>query len=324
MGSGNREVKEDTMKVFVAGATGAIGSRLVPALRRNGHEVVGTTRTPAKAEWLRAIGAEPVVFDALDPIAVKDAVAAAAPDVVVHQLTAIPESVSPRKLDRQFAQTNRLRTEGMDHLLEAARASGVRRVVAQSFAAWVYARTGGWIKTEDDPIETDPPPSVRETLAGILHVERTLAAATELEGIALRYGGFYGPGTSIRAGGPIVEMVRKRRFPIVGHGEAVWSFIHIDDAAAATVAAIEGGPPGNYNVTDDEPSPVSTWLPELASAVGAPPPRHAPVWLARLLTGQTGVVMMTELRGASNAKAMRELGWQPRFASWREGFRSGL
>jgi nucleoside-diphosphate-sugar epimerase len=312
------------MKVFVAGATGAIGTRLVPALRRNGHEVVGTTRTPAKAEWLRALGADPVVLDALDPIAVKDAVAAAAPEVVVHQLTAIPESLNPRKLDQQFAATNRLRTEGMDHLLEAARAVGARRMVAQSFAAWVYARTGGPIKAEGDPIETDPPPSVRETLAAILHVERTLAAATDLEGVALRYGGFYGPGTSISGDGPVVEMVRKRRFPIVGRGQGVWSFIHIDDAAAATAAAVEGGPPGIYNVSDDEPATVSTWLPELASAIDAPPPRHVPVWLARLLTGPTGVAMMTELRGASNAKAKRELGWQPRFASWREGFRTGL
>jgi nucleoside-diphosphate-sugar epimerase len=312
------------MKVFIAGATGALGSRLVPALLRNGHEVVGTTRTPAKAEWLRALGAEPVVFDALDPIAVKDALAEASPEVVVHQLTAIPEEVSPRKLDQQFAFTNRLRTEGMDHLLEAARAVGARRMVAQSFAAWVYARTGGPDKTEDAAIETDPPPSVRETLAAILYVERVLATATDIEGVALRYGGFYGPGTSIRQGGPIVEMVRKRRFPIVGRGQGVWSFIHIDDAAAATVAAIEGGPPGIYNVSDDEPATVSTWLPELASAVGAPPPRHVPVWLARLLTGPTGVAMMTELRGASNAKAKRELGWEPRFASWREGFRRGL
>jgi nucleoside-diphosphate-sugar epimerase len=312
------------MKVFIAGATGAIGSRLVPALLRNGHEVVGTTRTPAKAEWLRALGAEPVVFDALDPISVKDAVAEASPEVVVHQLTAIPDSLDPRKLDQQFTLTNRLRTEGMDHLLEAARAVGARRMVAQSFAAWVYARTGGPVKTEDDPIETDPPPSVRATLAGILHVERVLATATDIEGVALRYGGFYGPGTSISEGGSIVEMVRKRRFPVVGRGQGVWSFIHIDDAATATMAAIEGGPPGIYNVSDDEPATVSTWLPELASAIGAPPPRHAPVWLARLLTGPTGVAMMTEVRGASNAKAKRELGWEPRFASWREGFRTGL
>ncbi len=312
------------MKVFVAGATGAIGTRLVPTLVRNGHEVVGTTRTPSKRERLRRLGAEPVVIDALDEIAVKDAVGAAVPDVVVHQLTAIPDAVDPRRLDRQFAETNRLRTEGTDYLLEAARASGARRFVAQSFAMWAYARTGGPVKNEADPIETDPPPSVRQTLSAILHVESALANETDVEGIALRYGGFYGPGTSICEVGPVVEMVRKRRFPIVGGGRGVWSFIHVDDAAAATVAAIERGAPGIYNVTDDEPAPVATWLPELAEAVAAPAPRRVPVWLARLIVGQTGVAMMTDVRGASNAKAKRELGWQPLFASWREGFRSGL
>ena len=312
------------MKIFVAGASGAIGVRLVPALVQHGHEVVGTTRTPAKTERLRQLGAEPVVLDALDEVAVKDAVAAASPEVVVHELTDIPDTIDPRKLDQQFAATNRLRTEGMDHLLEASRAAGVRRFVAQSFGAWVYARTGGPVKVETDAIETDPPSSVRQTLAAILHVERALTEATDVEGIALRYGGFYGPGTSIGEGAAMLEMIRKRRFPIVGGGTGVWSFIHIDDAASATVAAIEGGPPGIYNVTDDEPAPVSVWLPELATALGAPPPRRMPAWLARLFVGETGVVMMTSVRGASNAKAKRELGWQPRFASWREGFRAGL
>ena len=312
------------MKIFVAGASGAIGARLVPALVQHGHEVVGTTRTPAKTERLRQLGAEPVVLDALDEVAVKDAVAVASPEVVVHELTDIPDTIDPRKLDQQFATTNRLRTEGMDHLLEASRAAGVRRFVAQSFGAWVYARTGGPVKVETDAMETDPPSSVRQTLAAILHVERTLTEATDVEGIALRYGGFYGPGTSMGEGAAMLEMIRKRRFPIVGGGTGVWSFIHIDDAAAATVAAIEGGPPGIYNVTDDEPAPVSVWLPELASALGAPPPRRMPAWLARLFVGETGVVMMTSVRGASNAKAKRELGWQPRFASWREGFRTGL
>lgn len=312
------------MKVFVAGATGAIGSRLVPTLVQRGHEVVGTTRTPWKTERVAQLGATPIVLDALDGVAVKNAVVAAAPDVVVHQLTSIPDGVNPRKLDQQFAQTNRLRTEGMDHLLDAARAVGARRFVAQSFAAWTAARTGGPVKTEDDPIETDPPVSVRETLAAILYVERLLAEATDLEGIALRYGGFYGPGTSLGEGGSVVEMVRKRRFPLVGRSSAVWSFIHIDDAATATVAAIEHGGPGVYNIADDDPAPVSVWLPELASALDAPPPRHVPLWLARLLVGPAGVAMMTELRGASNAKAKGEFGWQPRYASWREGFRSGL
>ncbi|MDH5223948.1 MAG: NAD(P)-dependent oxidoreductase [Actinomycetota bacterium] len=312
------------MKVFVAGATGAIGIRVVPALVQKGHQVIGVTRTPAKAEQLRQLGAEPVVVDALDEVGVKDAVAAAAPEVVVHQLTAIPHTIDPRTLDRQFAETNRLRTEGTDHLLEAARSAGVRRFVAQSFAMWVYARAGGPVKAENDEIGTDPPASVRETLEGILHVERALAGAPDIEGVALRYGMFYGPGTSIGTSGSIVEMVRKRRFPIVGRGSGVWSFIHVDDAAAATVAAIEGGDPGIYNVADDEPAPVATWVPDLADAIGAPPPRRVPVWLARVVVGATGIAMMTEVRGASNAKAKRELGWQPRFASWRQGFRSGL
>ncbi|HYJ60539.1 MAG TPA: NAD(P)-dependent oxidoreductase [Actinomycetota bacterium] len=312
------------MKVFVAGASGAIGMRLIPALVRHGHQVVGTTRTPSKAGRLAELGAEPVVLDALDDVAVKDAVAAAAPDAVVHQLTAIPEDVDPRKLDEQFAATNHLRTEGMDHLLEAARAAGVRRFVAQSFAMWAYARTGGPIKTEDDPIETDPPASVRETLAAILHVERSLAEATDLEGISLRYGMFYGPGTGIAEDGLVVETVRRRRLPLVGRANGIWSFIHIDDAATATVAAVERGAPGLYNVTDDVPAPVAMWLPALASAVGAPPPRKVPAWLARLLTGPTGVAMMTEVRGASNVKAKQELGWLPSFPSWQEGFRQGL
>jgi nucleoside-diphosphate-sugar epimerase len=312
------------MKIFVAGASGAIGTRLVPALVNNGHEVVGTTRTPAKTGRLRELGAEPVVMDALDEVAVKDAVASAEPDVIVHELTAIPEAIDPRKLDQQFVQTNRLRTVGTDHLLEAARAVGVRRFVAQSFAAWVYARTGGPVKVETDPVDTDPPPSVRRTHAALMHVERALQGATDLEGIVLRYGGFYGPGTSFSAEAPMVDMIRKRRMPIVGDGGGWWSFIHIEDAAAATVAAIERAQPGIYNVTDDEPAPVSVWLPDLAAAIGAPRPRRMPTWLARWFIGETGVVMMTELRGASNEKAKRELGWQPRFASWREGFRRGM
>jgi 2-alkyl-3-oxoalkanoate reductase len=312
------------MKIFVAGATGVIGVRLVPQLVRRGHEVAGTTRTPAKLERLRALGAEPILLDALGEAAVKDAVAAAAPEVVVHQLTAIPDAVNPRRLDRDFLETNKLRTDGTDYLLQAARAAGARRFVAQSFAAWVYARTGGPIKTEDDPIETDPPASVRQTLAGILHVEHAVAGASDLEGIALRYGGFYGPGTSIGEGASMLDMIRKRRLPIVGRGGGIWSFIHVNDAASATVAAIERGAPGIYNVTDDAPAPVATWLPALAEAVGARAPWRIPVWLARALIGEAGVAMMTELRGASNAKAKGELDWHPAYASWRDGFRWGL
>jgi nucleoside-diphosphate-sugar epimerase len=312
------------MKVFVAGATGAVGSRLVPELVARGHDVVGTTRTPAKVERLRALGAEPVLLDALDAVAVKDAVSTAAPEVLVHELTAIPDVIDPRKLDAQFTETNRLRTEGTDHLLEAARAAGVRRFVAQSFATWVYARTGGPVKTEVDPIETDPPSSVRQTLRAIHHVERAVTTAADLEGIVLRYGGFYGPGTSLALHSALVEMVRKRRFPIVGRGGGVWSFVHIDDAAAATADAIERGAPGIYNVADDEPAAVATWLPVLAEALGAPAPRRVPAWLVRPLLGETGVAMMTSIRGISSEKVKRELGWQPRYASWREGFRSGL
>jgi 2-alkyl-3-oxoalkanoate reductase len=312
------------MKIFVAGATGVIGRRLVPQLVRCGHEVAGTTRTPAKLERLRALGAEPVLLDALDEAAVKEAVAAAAPEVVVHQLTAIPDAVNPRRLDRDFAETNRLRTEGTDYLLEAARAAGARRFVAQSFAAWAYARTGGPIKIEDDPIETDPPASVRETLAGILHVERAVAGASDLEGIALRYGGFYGPGTSIAEGASMLDMIRRRLLPIVGSGGGIWSFIHVDDAASATVAAIERGAPGIYNIADDEPAAVAQWLPALAETLGGPRPRRVPAWLARPLIGEAGIAMMNDVRGASNEKAKRELDWKPVFASWREGFRRGL
>jgi nucleoside-diphosphate-sugar epimerase len=312
------------MKVFIAGATGVVGSRLVPELVRRGHEVVGTTRTPGKTERLTQLGATPVVLDALDGVAVKGAVAAAEPDVIVHQLTAIPDNVDPRKVDKVFEPTNRLRTEGLNHLVEAARAPGVRRVVAQSFQMWTAARSGSRIQSEDDPVESDPPASVRETLATIVYVERSLAAATDLEGLSLRYGIFYGPGTGIGEGGSIIELIRKRRFPLVGRSNGVWSFIHVDDVASATAAAIERGAAGVYNVTDDDPAPVSLWLPELASAIGAPPPRRVPQWLARMLAGETAVAMMTEVRGASNAKAKRELGWQPKFASWREGFRSGL
>ncbi|HSL11925.1 MAG TPA: NAD(P)-dependent oxidoreductase [Actinomycetota bacterium] len=312
------------MKVFVAGATGAIGSRLVDQLIRRGHHVSGTTRTPAKIERLRALGADPVLLDALDASAVKAAVADAEPDVIVHELTAIPDVVDPRRLDAGFVATNRLRTEGTDHLLEAARAVGVRRFVAQSFAMWAYAREGAAVKSEGDALEGDPPASVRQTLAGILHVERAVAAVADVEGIALRYGSFYGPGTSLARGAPLVGLVRKRRLPIVGSGEGVWSFIQIDDAASATVAAVERGAPGIYNVADDEPASVATWLPELAHAVGAPAPRRVPTWLARPLIGDAGVAMMTEVRGASNAKAKRGLGWEPRYPTWREGFRSGL
>ena len=312
------------MKVFVAGASGAIGRALVPRLVEAGHDVVAMTRTPAKEAGLRDAGAQPVVADALDAAGIRAAVRGAEPDVVVHQLTAIPPRLNPRHLERDFALTNRLRTEGTDHLVSAARAAGAKRIVAQSFAGWPYARTGGTIKGEDDPLDPNPPEGFRAMLDALRHVERGVLGAEDLEGVVLRYGPFYGPGTSIGVGGSIVEDVRRRRFPVVGNGGAVWSFIHIDDAARATVAAIDGGDAGIYNVVDDDPAPVREWLPALAAGVGAKPPRRVPAWLARLVVGDAGVTMMTESRGASNAKARRELDWTPRHASWREGFRTAL
>jgi nucleoside-diphosphate-sugar epimerase len=312
------------MKVFLAGATGVIGRRLVPMLVQGGHQVVATTRTPSKVDRIVQLGAEPVLLDALDAQAVKEAISQAEPDVVVHQLTAIPSVVNPRRLDRDFELTNLLRTQGTDNLFEAARAVGVRRIVAQSFAMWAYARTGGPIKTEEDPIEEDPPVSVRETMAAIMHVEEVVAGADDLEGIALRYGGFYGAGTSLGAGAPMLDLIRKRRLPIVGDGGGVWSFIHVDDAASATVAAIERGTPGIYNITDSDPASVATWLPLLADALRAPAPRRVPAWLVRPFLGEAGVAMMTQVRGAANAKAKRDLGWNLRFPSWRDGFSQGL
>jgi nucleoside-diphosphate-sugar epimerase len=312
------------MRIFVAGATGALGRRLVPLLVVDGHAVTAMTRTAGKAAGLRAAGAEPVVADALDRDAVLRAVCAARPEVVVHQATALAGVTNLRKFDKGFAATNRLRTEGTDHLLEAAQAAGARRFVAQSFAGWPFARIGGPVKTEDDPLDPDPPAQLRRTLDAIRHLEAAVGGARDLEGVVLRYGGFYGPGTSAGVGGHMLDDLRRRRFPIVGAGTGVWSFVHIDDAASATVAAVECGGPGIYQVADDDPAPVSDWLPALAAAVGARPPRRLPVWLGRLLGGEHTVVLMNEVRGASNAKARRELGWRPAWPSWRQGFRSGL
>ena len=309
------------MKIFLAGATGALGRQLVPLLVAAGHQVVGTTRSPAKVETLRAAGAEAVVLDVLDEAAVLEAVLRAEPEVIVHQATALASmSGNPKQLGDEFAETNRLRTEGTDYLLAAARATGARRFVAQSFTSLPYAREGGPVKDERDPLDPHPPAGLRTTLAAIRYVEETVTGAGDLEGIVLRYGGFYGPGTSLAPGGAHIEAVLHRKFPIVGDGAGVWSFVHIADAAAATVTAIERGAPGIYNVVDDEPAPVRDWLPELAVTVGAPPPRHVPRWLGKLAAGEVAVVMMTEMRGASNAKAKRALGWRLRYPSWREGF----
>ena len=306
------------MKVFVAGATGAIGRQLVPRLVDAGHEVHGMTRHASKQQLLRDMGAEPVVADALDADQVTQAVARAHPEVIVHELTAIGP-MDLRHFDRAFATTNRLRTEGTDHLLSAGQAVGVERFVAQSFFA-AYERTGGSVKSEEDSFGPDPAREMRETVAAIRHVEEAVLAATWTEGIVLRYGGFYGPGTSLGPGGEQTEAVRRRRFPLMGKGSGVWSFIHIADAAEATVAAVEHGRRGVYNIVDDEPAPIAEWLPVLARTLGAKQPMHLPRFVGRLLTGEIGDVMMTELRGASNAKAKRELGWTPSHSSWREGF----
>jgi nucleoside-diphosphate-sugar epimerase len=311
------------VKIFVAGATGAIGSRLVPILVQAGYQVIGTTRVPTKAGAIREAGAEAAVVDALDPDSIMRTIQIAKPDVVVHQLTAIPARLDMRSFDRDFAMTNRLRTEGTDNLLRAARAAGVRRFIAQSFAGWPYARVGGPVKTEDNPLDPNPPAELRRSLEAIRHLE-SVVLGSELEGLVLRYGGFYGPGTSIGEGGSVLVDVRKRRFPVVGNGAGVWSFVHIDDAAQATLVAIERGQPGLYNIVDDDPAPVSDWLPALAAATAAKSPWRMPTFVGRLAVGEHGVVLMTQIRGASNAKAKRELGWKPRWASWREGFRHGL
>lgn len=312
------------MRIFVAGATGVIGRRLVPLLVPNGHTVIGTTRTPSKVDALRAAGASPIVLDALDRDAVVESIVRAEPDVVVHQLTALAGFTDFRRFDEGFAVTNRLRTEGTDNLLAGMRKLDIRRVVAQSFAGWPHARIGGPVKTEDDPLDRDPPEPLRRTLEAIRYLERAVLGTDGIEGTVLRYGGIYGPDTSLGESGVQLEAVRRRRFPIVAGGTGVTSFIHIDDAAAATLVAIERGKPGLYNIVDDDPAPVAEWLPVLAGAVGAKPPRHVPAWVARLLVGEHGVLMMRDVRGASNAKAKRDLGWEPAYPSWREGFRSGL
>jgi nucleoside-diphosphate-sugar epimerase len=294
-----------------------MGRHLVPQLVERGHHVTGTTRS--HADELRALGAEPAVIDPLDADAVREAVVTARPDVAVHQLTALAGLGFGRNFDKAFALTNRLRTEGTDHLIAAARAASARRLVWQSYAGWPYAREGSRLKTEDDPLDPAPPADARETLAAIRHLEEAVIGARDMEGVVLRYGGFYGPGTSIDIGGEHSELVRKRKFPIGGDGTGVWSFVHIADAAAATVAAIEGGTAGIYNIVDDDPAPVAEWLPELARQVGGPQPRRLPAWLVRLAAGEQTLSMMTRVRGAANDKAGRELGWHPAH-SWRQGF----
>ncbi|HVQ58375.1 MAG TPA: NAD(P)-dependent oxidoreductase [Solirubrobacterales bacterium] len=307
------------MKVLVAGAAGAIGTQLVPRLVANGHEVVGMTRSESKADAVRALGARPVIADALDPDQVAEAVAAAEPEAIVHELTALSGRLSLRDFDADFALTNRLRTEATDHLLSAARAAGVRRFVAQSYAGWPAARSGPMVKDETAELDPDPPEVMRKSHDAIRYLERAVTEAEWTEGIVLRYGGFYGPGTSISRGGEHVEAIRSRKFPVIGSGDGVWSFVNTEDAADATVAALERARPGIYNIVDDEPAPVREWLPAVAASLGAKPPRHVPRWLGRLAAGEGLTVMMTEIRGASNDKAKRELGWEPRHPSWRQG-----
>ena len=309
------------MRVFVAGGTGVLGRRLVPQLVARGHQVTATTTSAAKLDLLVQLGAAGVVMDGLDAASVGEAVAAAQPDTIVHEMTAISPAHAGqpdiKHIDRWFAGTNRLRTEGTDHLLAAAEAAGVAHFAAQSYASWNGIRTGGWVKTEEDPLDPGAGTIMHAVAVAIRHVEDAVLAAG---GVVLRYGGFYGPGATDDQ----VELVRKRQFPLVGRGTGYSSWVHLDDAASATVLAVEQKVSGVFNIVDDEPAPASEWLPYLAACAGAKPPMRVPKWLARLLAGEAAVTMMTEGRGFSNAKAKRELGWELRYPSWRQGFREGL
>jgi 2-alkyl-3-oxoalkanoate reductase len=307
------------MRVFVAGAAGAVGSRLLPLLVEAGHQVVGMTRSAAKADLIRRSGAAAVVADGLDAGAVRAAVVSARPEVIVHEMTSLRGAADMRQFDKSFALSNRLRTAGLDHLLAAAREAGTKRILAQSFCGWPYAHVGGHVKSEEDPLDSDPAPRQRQTLSAIRYLESKVPQARPLAGLVLRYGAFYGPGTGTTDEFTL-EQLRRRLFPIVGNGAGWWSFVHIDDAASATGIAVEHGDAGIYNIVDDEPAPVSEWLPVLAAAAGAKPPRHVPKWLGSLLAGRHLATMMTEARAGSNAKARRILGWTPAHSSWRTGF----
>jgi 2-alkyl-3-oxoalkanoate reductase len=309
------------MRVFLAGATGVIGRPLVRQLLADGHEVVGMTRTPAKAESLRDVGVEPVVADALDAAAVKRAVVEAQPQAVLHQLTAIPQRLDPRKILRDFALTDQLRTEGTHNLVEAARAAGAQRIIAQSIAFAYAPGPPGTVHVESDLLTSDPPKQFRRTASALAELERAVLGA---DGLVLRYGYFYGPGSSLSSSGAMCQDLAKRRMPVIGGGTGVWSFIHVEDAARATVAALTNGASGTYNIVDDEPAPVAEWLPALAEAIGAPRPMRVPAWVARPLAGSYGLAVMTKAQGASGEKAKRELGWRASHPSWREGFRNAL
>ena len=305
------------MRVFVAGGAGAVGQKLVPQLVARGHDVTATTTDPGKLSLLQRLGAEAVVMDGLDAASVGAAVSAARPDAIVHEMTAITGKPDIKHMDRWFAVTNRLRTEGTDHLLAAAEAAGVSNVVAQSYASWNGIRTGGWVKTEDDPLDPLTGTAAQPVMEAVQHLEDVVVKAG---GAALRYGGLYGPGVIHDQ----VELLRKRQFPLVGGGTGYSSLVHLDDAASATVLAVEQQAKGVFNIVDDEPAPASDWLPYLAACAGVKPPMRVPKWLARMLAGDAAVTMMTEGRGFSNAKAKAELGWELRYPSWRQGFREGL
>ena len=309
------------MKVFVAGSTGAIGKSLLPLLVGNGHDVVALVRTPENGRAVEALGAKATIADAPDKNALTAAVRRAEPEVILHELTALAGVTwNFKRFDEELALTNRFRTEVTDTLLAAARLVGARRFIAQSFCGWPFAQNGESIKTEEDPLDGSPPASFRKTLAAIRYLEETVSRTTDIGALALRYGNLYGPGTGFAKDGLIAKLLGRRQMPIVGDGAGTWSFIHVRDAARATVAALSRGKPGIYNIVDDEPAPVSSWLPYLAEVLGAKPPRRVPVWLARLVIGDGGVAMMTTVRGGSNAKAKRELQWQPVYPTWRRGF----
>lgn len=312
------------MRIFLAGATGALGRRLVPMLVGDGHSVVGTTRHEDKMAELAAAGAAPALMNALDAASVHAALAKAQPDAVISQLTALKNARNLKKFDDELAETNRLRTKGTDHLLDAARAAGAARFIAQSFTGWPNERSGARVKNESDPLDADPVPAARSTVAAISYVETVVPAAPGMAGVVLRYGSFYGPGTSLGEGGDLLAMVRRRRLPVVGAGTGVWSMIHVDDAARATRCALHRGEAGLYNIVDDEPAEVAEWLPYLAKCVGAKPPMRLPAWLVKPMIGEQGVSLMTQIRGSSNAKAKRELDWQLTYPTWRDGFRIGL
>jgi 2-alkyl-3-oxoalkanoate reductase len=312
------------MRVLVAGATGGLGRSLVPQLLAAGHAVTGMTRSESGAAEVRSFGADAVLADGLDAAAVRAAVESVRPEVVVHQMTALKGGIDFKHFDDSFAMTNRLRTEGTDNLLAASQAAGVRRFVVQSYAGWNLEHGGSVAKTEADPLDPNPVPAQRQTMAGIKHLESAALNTEGIEGVALRYANFYGPTGDIGKGGSMVELIQKRRLPLIGDGTGVWSFIHYDDAAAATVKAIESDVTGVFHVADDDPAQAAVWLPEFARILGAKAPLRVPAWLGRLAAGDVGVAAFTEIRGADNTLAKKTFDWQPGYASWREGFRHGL